>query len=159
MGEVHAYRKDVYDLVSSVIQTAPDIAISDIDMSSPYWALPMAMEHERIHIETSSVLIREMPLEFVSRPATWPEPHISGDGDAFSEARVDNPLVGVEGGAVRLGKPRDFPRCVDGRRRESPLGCFLEIFALPRFGLKYYREVETYERHYRGDQAPAQRVF
>lgn len=112
IGEVHAYRKQVYDLVSSVIQTAPDSAISNIEMSSPYWALPMAMEHERIHIETSSVLIREMPLEYVARPATWPEPHISRDGDHFSKAAVDNPLLGVEGGAVRLGKPRDFPRFV-----------------------------------------------
>ncbi|CAM9194965.1 unnamed protein product, partial [Hapterophycus canaliculatus] len=109
IGEVHAYRKEVYDLVSSVIQTAPDSAISNIDMSSPYWALPMAMEHERIHIETSSVLIREMPLKLVSRPVTWPEPHVSGYGGTFSQTPVDNPLVGVEGGAVRLGKPRDFP--------------------------------------------------
>ncbi|CAM9235555.1 unnamed protein product [Scytosiphon promiscuus] len=109
IAEVHAYRKEVYDLVSSVIQAAPDSAISNIDMGSPYWALPMAMEHERIHIETSSVLIREMPLEYVARPATWPAPHVHGDGDCLTQTPADNPLVGVEGGAVRLGKPRDFP--------------------------------------------------
>lgn len=125
VAEVHAYREQVYRLVTSVIQTAPDGAISDIDPGSPYWALPMAIEHERIHVETSSVLIRELPLEDVARPAMWPGPHVSGsgfDGDGSSGSGsggssspprppVNNPLVPVAGGPVRLGKPRDFPRC------------------------------------------------
>lgn len=51
--EVHAYRHDVYHLVSKVIASAPDEAIANITMDSPFWALPMAFEHERIHIETS----------------------------------------------------------------------------------------------------------
>lgn len=128
VAEVHAYREEVYRLVTSVVQTAPDSAIASIDMSSPYWALPMSMEHERIHIETSSVLIRELPLECVARSPTWPAPHVSGlgfgDGSggssgseggvssapAATRSPVVNPLLAVEGGDVRLGKPRDFPR-------------------------------------------------
>lgn len=51
--EVHAYRLEVYNLVSEVITSAPDEAISNITVDSPYWALPMSFEHERIHIETS----------------------------------------------------------------------------------------------------------
>lgn len=51
--EVHAYRCDVYSLVCEVIASAPDEAISNITADSPYWALPMAFEHERIHLETS----------------------------------------------------------------------------------------------------------
>eukprot|EP00752_Nemacystus_decipiens_P010073 g8977.t1 len=127
VAEVHAYRAEVYRLVTSVIQTAPDAAVSDIGMDSPYWALPMAMEHERIHVETSSVLIRELPLEYVARPPTWPGPYVSelGAGSAGGSGSgssgkggtpstlpgppVDNPLLPVEGGDVRLGKPRDFP--------------------------------------------------
>ena len=31
----------------------------------------MGMEHERIHIETSSVLIRQLPLYMVSVPDGW----------------------------------------------------------------------------------------
>lgn len=58
VAKVHAYRAQVYRFVTSVIQTAPDSAVSCIDMDSPYWALPLAMEHERIHIDSSSVLIR-----------------------------------------------------------------------------------------------------
>ncbi len=31
----------------------------------------MGFEHERIHYETSTVLIRQYPFEFVSRPEGW----------------------------------------------------------------------------------------
>ena len=31
----------------------------------------MGMEHERIHLETSSVLIRQLPVEMVSKPKGW----------------------------------------------------------------------------------------
>lgn len=51
--EVHDYRCDVYNLVSEIIASAPEDAISNITMDNPYWALPMAFEHERIHVETS----------------------------------------------------------------------------------------------------------
>lgn len=127
VAKVHAYREQVYKLVTSVIQTAPEAAISNITMDSPYWALPMGMEHERIHLETSSVLIRELPLEYVTRPPTWPEPHVTGGGGGGAGAGAgagdagalspsstppgENPLVRVEGGVVTLGKPKDFPRC------------------------------------------------
>lgn len=53
VSDVHAYRGEVYNLVCDVIASAPDGDIAAIDADSPYWALPMAFEHERIHIETS----------------------------------------------------------------------------------------------------------
>lgn len=31
----------------------------------------MGMEHERIHLETSSVLIRQMPVSMVTAPVEW----------------------------------------------------------------------------------------
>ena len=31
----------------------------------------MGIEHERIHLETSSVLIRQLPVSMVSRPQKW----------------------------------------------------------------------------------------
>ena len=31
----------------------------------------MGFEHEHIHLETSSVLIRQLPIHMVSKPATW----------------------------------------------------------------------------------------
>lgn len=31
----------------------------------------MGMEHERIHLETSSVLIRQLPVDMVCKPKGW----------------------------------------------------------------------------------------
>ena len=36
------------------------------------WALFMGFEHERIHFETSTVLIRQYPIHMVTRPVGWP---------------------------------------------------------------------------------------
>lgn len=78
------------------------------------WAIPMGFEHERIHIETSSVLIRELPLDFVRKPEFWPEyhpsvqeptSHVPKQGTDFPA----NPLLEVAGSRVVLGKPADFP--------------------------------------------------
>jgi len=74
----------------------------------------MGFEHERIHIETSSVLIRELPLDFVRKPEFWPEyhpsvqeptSHVPKQGTDFPA----NPLLEVAGSRVVLGKPADFP--------------------------------------------------
>lgn len=64
-----------------------------------------------------SVLIRELPLEYVTHPPTWPEVHPScfdgPDSAASTQGRgIENALVNVEGGTVTLGKPKEFPRCV-----------------------------------------------
>jgi hypothetical protein len=60
----------VYGLVRNVIANSP--AFGDdtppVKWEDPEWSLFMAFEHERIHIETSSVLIREMPLKFLKEP-------------------------------------------------------------------------------------------
>jgi len=35
------------------------------------WSLFMGIEHERVHIETSSVLIRQLPVAMVTTPSRW----------------------------------------------------------------------------------------
>ena len=67
LREVHAYRQQVYRSVRQVIETHPGLASehSPITQDHPLWALFMGFEHERIHLETSSVLIRELPLNLV----------------------------------------------------------------------------------------------
>ncbi len=65
---VHAYRQKVKALVLHLIDTQPLQA--PINWQHPWWAIMMAIEHERIHLETSSVLIRQQQLEYV-----LPHPH------------------------------------------------------------------------------------
>lgn len=69
VSEVHEYRKQVYETVANAIMTHPSLDDSDgpvtVDQNHPMWALFMGFEHERIHLETSSVLFRETPYHLV----------------------------------------------------------------------------------------------
>ncbi len=115
--EVHAYRQQVYRAVRAVIETHPDLATghAPITWQQPLWALFMGFEHERIHLETSSVLIRELPLALVQRPAEWPKLHPTAGRAATSfPPRIGwdcptNDWIDVPGQPVALGKPSDWP--------------------------------------------------
>jgi 5-histidylcysteine sulfoxide synthase len=68
------YRREAYLAICEVINAHPGLAPEHepILQDDPLWALFMGFEHERIHLETSSVLIRELPVRLVSRPEEWP---------------------------------------------------------------------------------------
>ncbi|TYC61190.1 5-histidylcysteine sulfoxide synthase [Zoogloea oleivorans] len=117
-GEAHSYRQQVYITVRQLIETHPDLADghAPITQSHPLWALFMGFDHERIHLETSSVLIRELPLELVGRPAAWPALHPSaqtGASAAFPpRAGQDYPqtrLLDISASQVKIGKPANWP--------------------------------------------------
>jgi 5-histidylcysteine sulfoxide synthase/putative 4-mercaptohistidine N1-methyltranferase len=111
--EVTEYRRAVYRRVQALIETHPDLADGHppIGWDHPLWALFMGFEHERIHLETSSVLLRELPLGLLHRPQAWPALHPSAHAPSVPEAPPDTPpmLIPTPGGEVTLGKPRDWP--------------------------------------------------
>src|SRR5690606_14993229 len=87
-----------------------------IDQNSPGWALVMCFEHERIHLETSSVLMREMPLKYLRRPDAWPAlPGLHMGKGRFKrpvpglDYPDENPMIDVSSCQVSLGKPVDWP--------------------------------------------------
>jgi 5-histidylcysteine sulfoxide synthase/putative 4-mercaptohistidine N1-methyltranferase len=96
---LRAYRAKVRDLVSSVIA---DLPISlPITWESPAWVILMGIEHERIHLETSSVLIRQLPLAWVRPQAHWP----ACPSRRHEPAAVPvNSLIALAGGRIVLGK-------------------------------------------------------
>jgi putative 4-mercaptohistidine N1-methyltranferase len=62
----------------------------------------MGIEHQRIHLETSSVLIRQLPINQVQQLPLWKICTDAGEPPA-------NRLVNVPGGPVTLGKAKDHP--------------------------------------------------
>ncbi len=100
VSEVKAYRKAVKKLVNEVIETAP--LHLPIDWQSPWWAIMMGIEHEQIHLETSSVLIRQQQLDKVRKQPQWRP--FSQTGKA-----PQNQLLPVPAGEVSLGKQFDDP--------------------------------------------------
>lgn len=115
VAQVHSYRKKVYATVTQVINSASDEMIRNINQQSPLWSLVMAFEHERIHIETSSFLINELPHRFVRFPEGFPPYHPS----VTNREKVLSPVAGrdypanemipVSAQSVSIGKPENFP--------------------------------------------------
>ena len=58
ISEVRAYREHVKELIDDLIMTLP--MSLPITQDDPFWIILMGIEHERIHIETSSVLHRQL---------------------------------------------------------------------------------------------------
>lgn len=104
--EVNSYRREVFNIVKSIIETHPDLDENhrEINQSSSLWALFMGFEHDRIHLETSSVLVREMPLELLRKPIQWPSTNTyhSNNIDAYN-------FVKISKNSITLGKPQDYP--------------------------------------------------
>lgn len=114
------YRRQVYATVKSVIDTHPDLAEGHpaLLQEHPLWSLFMGFEHERIHLETSSVLIRELPVHLVSRPREWPALARFGDGVDEEDSSLSpvagcnypqNSFASIASQEVRIGKPVDWP--------------------------------------------------
>ena len=100
--QLRDYRDEVRLTVDRVISrmqlTLP------ISWSSPAWTILMGIEHERIHLETSSVLFRQLPLQRIRPSPTFalcPSRRLQA-----SEVPA-NRLVPVPGGVVHLGKSSD----------------------------------------------------
>jgi 5-histidylcysteine sulfoxide synthase/putative 4-mercaptohistidine N1-methyltranferase len=100
--EVKIYRRQVRHLILTIIDTLPLTA--PIDWHSPWWAIIMGVEHERIHLETSSVLIRQHQLNYVCSQARWP--HWPVQTSELKKA-PNNYLIPVAAGLVQLGKKMD----------------------------------------------------
>jgi len=117
--EVWRYREKVYEIVVELIQknhiTLP------IDKNHSLWALFMGIEHQRIHVETSSVIIRQLPIQRVKRPKNWQyaptNTHVS-----------NNEMVKVPGGRVEIGKSEDsstYGWDIEYGAKEVEVTCFL----------------------------------
>ncbi len=97
---VKEYRDKVRELVDGLIRRLP--MTLPITWESPFWVIMMGIEHERIHLETSSVLIRQLPIEQVIRHPFWNICREAGEPP-------QNQLLPVSGGTVMLGKSREHP--------------------------------------------------
>ncbi|MFQ3234812.1 MAG: 5-histidylcysteine sulfoxide synthase/putative 4-mercaptohistidine N1-methyltransferase [Paraglaciecola sp.] len=93
---LRAYRHKVYDLVLTVIETMP--LSLPITQDSPAWLILMGCEHERIHIETSSVIMRMLDSQYLTNNGSW---------SAYPDSAVApyNQVKPVAGKTVTLGKP------------------------------------------------------
>jgi len=99
VDEVRVYRKQVFALVEQLIDTM-ELALP-ITQDSLAWVILMGCEHERIHLETSSVIMRMLPLADLSSSvddkSNWKH------CEHFSSAPT-NELLAVAEQSILLGK-------------------------------------------------------
>lgn len=94
-SEVQEYRDQVRAAVLQLIDTLP--LTLPIDWENSWWPIVMGIEHERIHLETSSVLIRQQSLALVKSHPDWQPCRTTGSAP-------QNTLIGVPAGLVTLDK-------------------------------------------------------
>ena len=99
--ETKAYRDEVkyivLDLIDTLAFTMP------INWDSSMWIILMGIEHENIHIETSSVLLRELDIKFLKT-----EEIFSYKNEALT-TYPKNELLEVKGSTITLQKDRTNP--------------------------------------------------
>ncbi|OIQ89754.1 iron(II)-dependent oxidoreductase EgtB [mine drainage metagenome] len=95
---VRDYRNQVRNVVDGLISRLP--LTLPITWDSPWWIVLMGIEHERIHLETSSVLIRQHALGLVRPHGAWKSCSNTGDSPV-------NSLINIESGTIEIGKNAD----------------------------------------------------
>ncbi|GAA3721969.1 5-histidylcysteine sulfoxide synthase [Oceanisphaera sediminis] len=96
VAETRAYRARVREVVDRLISEMP--LTLPITQDSPAWIVLMGIEHERIHLETSSVIMRMLPLSYLNAQPLWAACAESGPAP-------QNSLLPVAGETLTLGKP------------------------------------------------------
>lgn len=100
------YRRDARDLVSELIHTQP--MEWPIRKDSFWYVIMMAIEHDRIHMETSSCILRQAPIELMQPSHHWPpctEGRFHPDPrSAIAESTPKNRILPVDAGTTRLGR-------------------------------------------------------
>jgi 5-histidylcysteine sulfoxide synthase/putative 4-mercaptohistidine N1-methyltranferase len=99
--ETKAYRDEVkqivLDLIDNLEFTLP------VNWNSPMWIILMGIEHENIHIETSSVLLRQLDIKFLKNDEIF---IYTNEG---KDSYPTNELLMVKGSTVILQKDRQNP--------------------------------------------------
>jgi 5-histidylcysteine sulfoxide synthase/putative 4-mercaptohistidine N1-methyltranferase len=93
---VSEYRDEVKETVLGLIENMP--LTLPITQDSLAWVILMGCEHERIHIETSSVIMRMLDTEYLTSSNVWKDCTDSGNAP-------NNALLNVASKSLVLGKP------------------------------------------------------
>ncbi|APW65875.1 methyltransferase [Poseidonibacter parvus] len=99
--ETKKYRQQVKEMVLELIDTIP--FTMPINWESPMWIILMGIEHENIHIETSSVLLRELDNKRLIENEIFE--YVNEESQTFPQ----NELLDVKAGEVVIEKNRENP--------------------------------------------------
>ena len=96
VDELRTYRLKVAETVEQLIDNM-ELSLP-IKQDSLAWVILMGCEHERIHLETSSVIMRMLPLSYLTQNTDWPS------CSSIGQAPV-NQFIKITEQSLTLGKP------------------------------------------------------
>lgn len=99
--ETRDYRAKVKEIILELIDTLE--FTMPINWESPMWVILMGIEHENIHIETSSVLLRELGYKYISQEEIFE--YSNEENSPYPK----NELLTVKAGEVLIEKDRAKP--------------------------------------------------
>jgi 5-histidylcysteine sulfoxide synthase/putative 4-mercaptohistidine N1-methyltranferase len=106
VAAIRGYRAALREMIDDFIQSMP--LELPIRQDSPAWIILMGIEHERIHLETSSVIMRLMPLaELRHGNELSPEERSLWSTCESVGPAPANEWLPIAAQTVRLGKPDD----------------------------------------------------
>jgi len=97
VDEVRVYRAKVAQLIEQLIDSM-ELSLP-IQKNSLAWVILMGCEHERIHLETSSVIMRMLPMSYLSKNDAW-------QSCPFTAQAPHNEFIDVNKQNITLGKPQ-----------------------------------------------------
>ncbi|OIP82299.1 MAG: SAM-dependent methyltransferase [Porphyromonadaceae bacterium CG2_30_38_12] len=100
VSEVRAYRDKAKTVITKIIKNTK--LTLPIKWDDPFWIILMGIEHERIHLETSSVLLRQLPLNELVAGRFGSRCLEQGEAP-------QNIFRAVEAGNIKLGKTSEHP--------------------------------------------------
>lgn len=105
VAELREYRNKVRTFFDGFLKNSE--FSMPIDWKSPMWIALMICEHERIHLETSSVIIRRLPLNYFinNNNKKW---RVCEEMQNDASRVPVNEAIQISGGEVTLGKTDDY---------------------------------------------------
>ena len=138
---VRSYRNKVRNTIDRLIKQLP--LTMPIGWGNPFWIIMMGIEHSRIHVETSSVLIRQLPRDEVVQTDFWDYCHEQG-------ISPENELLPVPSGQVKLGKVKDHSiygwDCEYGSRKVNIKGFNASKFLVSNHEFLKFIEANGYHK-------------
>lgn len=102
-SEVHSVIQDVIDSIDYGAANSTSHPSFSHSQGSAVWALMMGIEHERLHWETSSVLLRQAPTEIFNSESPWKLAPLNLEGDR-NVCECASQMVEVPATLVKIGK-------------------------------------------------------
>lgn len=97
--EVSCFRQAVYE---AILHFLNKVSFSlPVNQESPLWAFIMGLEHERLHFETSSMIIRQLHVDALERPTDW---HYAPSKSRQAIPYSLSELITIPSMSIELGK-------------------------------------------------------